>query len=653
VDDKESKLATAGAESAQAVLCAVLPAHPELGAFLIESVFDGLWIEELCPGGRTWMSPRLPEFLGFEPHEVNNPVAWRRALLLSEDALLHEAAVARHLADPRCSVDHVLRFRHKDGHLVWLRCRALALRDEVGKPCWLFAFQTDVTALKRAEERVALLQEATQAGFIEHNLPISELMVSARWAAIIGYEVSELPPGAEFDNWIRRLLHPDDQPRVTQLQQRFSRGELPSLELTMRLRHKQGHWIDVQWHSVASARDDRGMLTRVKSAMVDITDRTRQQHRLMQSERMATVGAMSASIAHEVNNPLAAVTANLEFLVGQLTPLVVGGSVELREVAGVLCETRDAAARISKIVRGLKVFSRSEDAHPTLLDVHSVLDVALSLSRNEIRHRAQLRRKYGLVPPVVADESRLVQVFVNLLINAAQSIPDGALDDNEICVETNLEADGSVRIRVLDTGGGISDSIRDRIFEPFFSTKPVGTGSGLGLAISRSIVDGLGGTLACEQRPGGGTVFTVVLPAGEGEIAEVAPPSAVSTSAIRRGKVLIIDDEPDVAAAVRRVLRRDHEVEILSDARDALTLLAAGQAWDVILCDLMMPQMSGMVFFDELRRRFPLQATKVLFMSGGVFSGEGKSFLDRVANPRLEKPFAPERLKEMVAAMIV
>ncbi len=640
------------AQTPEATLCVLLREYPQLVTYWVGSVVDGLWLEELRPGGRAMVSAGFLSLLGFAPEEVTEPKAWRHRQVFPADEALHENALKRHLADPLGPFDHVLRFCHKDGHIVWIRHRGIVLRDAEGAPRWLVDFQTDLTALKRAEERVALLQEATQAGFTEHGIGPQGLFISARWAAILGYELSELPASADFDAWLRRLIHPDDQPRVAQAQARFEHGEVELLELTARMRHKQGHWIDVLWHSVATSRDDHGRPTRIKTAMVDVTERTRQQHRLMQSERMATIGAMAASIAHEVNNPLAAVTANLEFLSGQLAPMLERASVELREVAGVLKETKDAAERIAKIVRGLKVFSRSEETRASLLDVHAVVDVAISLSLNEIRHRAHLRRKYSRVAQVLADESRLVQVFVNLLVNAAQSIPDGAIDDNEISVETEMDELGRVCIRVLDTGSGISDSIRDRIFEPFFSTKPIGTGSGLGLSISRNIIEGLNGVLTCEHRPGGGTVFTVSLPAAAGEVEVEAPPAPLRSLAPRRGRVLIIDDEPEVAAAVRRILRREHEVEILSDARDALTLLEAGQHWDVVVCDLMMPQMSGMAFFDELRKRFPTQAHKVLFMSGGIFSGEGKSFLDRVSNLWIEKPFEPERLKELVSKVL-
>ena len=371
----------------------------------------------------------------------------------------------------------------------------------------------------------------------------------------------------------------------------------------------------------------------------DITERRNMQERLVQAERLASMGTLAATVAHEINNPLTYVMANLDVLADQLTVLTAPlSAARLNDTLSLVNDAREGANRVRSIVRGLKAFSRTDDAVGPL-DVRVILDRSIAIADNEIKHRARLLRDYGSVPPVEADDVRLSQVFVNLLVNAAQSIPEGQADTHEIRVRTWTEASsGSVAIAIEDTGAGISSEIKSRIFEPFFTTKPVGVGTGLGLSIVYGIVKGFGGDIDVRSELGKGSTFVVRLPAMAREPVAVEPARTSSLNSPRR-RLLIVDDDVRVAHALRLLLDLEHDVQVHTHPKEALDLMVGGTRFDLIFCDLMMPEMSGMDLHAALAAQVPEQAERMVFVTGGAFTAAARDFLDRVPNPRLEKPF--------------
>jgi CheY-like chemotaxis protein len=271
---------------------------------------------------------------------------------------------------------------------------------------------------------------------------------------------------------------------------------------------------------------------------------------------------------------------------------------------------------------------------------------------NEIRYRARLVREFGPVPAVLANEARLGQVVLNLLINAAQAIPEGRVEENEIRVVTGTDDRGRAILEVHDTGAGIPDEIADRIFDPFFTTKPVGVGTGLGLWICRSIVVALGGEITAGKRAGGGTSVRVALPAAPADVEEEERPPAPAQAPGRRGRILVVDDEPAVATAIQRVLGSEHDVVLRTSAEEALAEIAGGERFDAILCDLMMPNMTGMELHAALERVAPDQARRVVVLTGGAFTDRAREFLDRVSLPRCDKPFEASSLREAVRRLV-
>jgi signal transduction histidine kinase len=239
-------------------------------------------------------------------------------------------------------------------------------------------------------------------------------------------------------------------------------------------------------------------------------EQRRLREQLMVAERMATVGTLAASVAHEINNPLSAVVANLELALRRLEG--VSDRPELEELRAELRDAHEAAHLVRQIVRDVKVFSRGGDERPGPVDVRQVLDSTARMAWSEIRHRARLQKQYDEVPPVWATDARLGQVFLNLIINAAQAIDVGRAESNRIRLHTRTDSRGRALVEIADTGAGIPAEQLPRVFAPFFSTKPAGMGTGLGLSISSRIVKELGGEIRVESRVGRGTTVSVALP---------------------------------------------------------------------------------------------------------------------------------------------
>ncbi len=340
------------------------------------------------------------------------------------------------------------------------------------------------------------------------------------------------------------------------------------------------------WHSYRLAPVlEQGHVAGAIVVARDMTEIKQAETQLMLADRMASVGTLAAGVAHEINNPLASVIANLDMAQQDMAQLAARVAVPV-DLIDELVDARNAAERVREIVRDLKIFSRADvDSGRAAVDVESVLDSTLRMAWNEIRHRARVVKLYGRVPRVAGHESRLGQVFLNLLVNACQAIPEGAYDRNEIRVTTTIR-DGRVVVAIRDSGSGIPHDVRERLFTPFFTTKPVGVGTGLGLAISHKIVSALNGVIEVDSEPGRGSEFRVVLPIIEDETVTVPLPRLDQAEHAPRGHVLVVDDEETLVHAIERGLSAHHDVVGVTSGLAALDLVRGGARYDVILCDL-------------------------------------------------------------------
>jgi PAS domain S-box-containing protein len=389
----------------------------------------------------------------------------------------------------------------------------------------------------------------------------------------------------------------------------------------------------------------------------DLTERRRMESQLVFAGRMAAVGTLAAGVAHEINNPLAYIVANIDFSRQQMAALAARLGDDdtgrlLDELHEALGEARQGAERVRNIVRDLRVFARSDEETRGPVVLRRVIDSSINMAWNEIRHRARVVKDYGPVPIVDGNESRLGQVFLNLLLNAAHAIGEGEVERNEIRVSTRMDGDGRAVVEVRDTGRGIAPALRARIFDPFFTTKSAGEGTGLGLWICQGILSTLGGQISVESEEGRGSGFRVTLP----PVAMEAPDRGTGTTPpdadVRGGRVLVIDDEPMILGALRRALAPEFQVTCVGDGRRALALLRAGERYDAILCDLMMPDLTGMDLFAEMGRLDGDQGERVIFVTGGAFTPRASEFLDRVANARVEKPIDFATLRILIRNLL-
>ena len=404
------------------------------------------------------------------------------------------------------------------------------------------------------------------------------------------------------------------------------------------------------------------------------------EQQLRMADRMATIGSLAAGVAHEINNPLTYVLANLAELQQQVPHLTAGldrlkellgqrhGAEEARSLlreAGLdagteghadleqlIIDAVDGARRVQRCVADLRTFSLTEEEEEQdRLWIHEVMDSVINMARSEIRYRATVVREYGEILPVKASPGRLSQVFLNLVLNAAQAMEEGRVDENQITLKTCMDG-GDVVLEVDDTGCGIPPENMQRLMDPFFTTQPVGQGAGMGLTICHNVVSALGGSISVQSRPGHGTRVVVRLPASEEDEASRKTVETPLPTLPVRGRILVVDDEPHIREALKRLLSHDHEVVEVDSGDGAQALLRTDGDFDLVLCDLMMKQGSGMDLHRWMEESRPDLADRTLFLSGGGVTSKARAFLNRMKERSFAKPLDIPRLLARIQHML-
>jgi signal transduction histidine kinase len=394
-------------------------------------------------------------------------------------------------------------------------------------------------------------------------------------------------------------------------------------------------------------------------------------------DRLRTVGRLAAGLAHEVNNPLTFVLANLESLREShqairrfirtlrvdlstreaITPQSfeqITAEANLQEViddaADMLTDCYKGMHRIQDIARSLGTFSRADDTQAEMIDITRIVDDACAMVFNQIRYRARLVKRFEPVPMIAAFPGRIAQALVNLLTNAAEAIDGGAYEKHRIVVSTRLEGD-HVIVAVTDTGAGIHEDDRARIFTPGFTTKAHEGGMGLGLSSCKRVAKEHGGTLEVHHLPDCGTRFELLLPVDTGlrAVEQRRESRPISEAPLKRARVLIVDDDAMVLSALRRRLRRRYDTVTVLGGVEALARLSEDPGFDSIVCDLMMPEVDGKSFYDAIKKDHPQLAGRIVFMSGGAFTPRLRRFAAAVPNPVLQKPVSREDLESMLS----
>jgi signal transduction histidine kinase len=627
------------------------PPVSEYGSQTGDRVLDelpfGIWVARAPAGEVLYTNRAFRAMTGTEPGTGGSvgtvPVDYGVHDRAGNVRAAEDLAVSRAVAAGTPVVDDDIVLHRRDGSRVWVRAFANPVRDADGAITHVVVALTDITA-----EVMAIVERAEvekQLAVAIHHAPVLFFMMDRNAVLTTADGALREPLERGRGGMVGRSLLDayKDHPTVPGFIRRGLAGETVSYSIEV-----QGLALDV-W--LGPVRDAAGELAGAIGVCTDVTESRRLQSGIIQQDRIRAMGTLAASVAHEINNPLTYVLGGLEEAEGELAALagVLGtpagkngaalrGVERVRELLGpALAGTK----RIREVTRELSTFTRPDDEERALIDVAAVVRSVSKLVRKEIEARARFVEDLRPGPAVLANEARLVQVLVNLLMNAWQALPAPDPTRHVIGVRTGVE-DGHALIEVWDSGPGVPTSLREQIFEPFVTTKAVGVGTGLGLFVCRNIVDALNGRLLVGDAPEGGALFRILLPAATVPPPRPAPERAahVAPEPGRTRRVLLIDDDALVARALeKRLAKASFQVRAVTDGGEGLDLLLGDEPFDLVYCDVMMKGVTGIDLFEALKTRAPERLPKIVLMTGGAFTGQARAFLDDHPGAHVEKPF--------------
>jgi len=568
----------------------------EAGAALLgwdaNDVAGQLIADAVSPAEHAHVASREDKVLAGEPQRyetkiINHRTGEERDVAVSSGPfringeLIGTVATLRDITDPKRAADTLARSEARYRHLVESASDAIVTLDANGR----------FTTVNHAAENIS------------------------------GYKREEL-----VGQWFAPMLPDDDLPKALGHFQQALAGETGLFETQFYRKDGETRIISVTY---STPQKDEEVLCLIR----DVTDQKMLQEQLIQSEKMSAIGQLVSGVAHELNNPLAGISAFAQLLLAEkrFPP-------DQRTAAETIYSE---ARRASRIVQNLLTFARQHKAEKVQTSINQVLDDTLELRGYELRVRGiDVRREYDeSLPDTMADAHQLQQVFLNLITNAEQAMEQRDGHHHRLTVRTRRNAD-TIRIEVEDTGAGIPANLVERIFNPFFTTKPTGSGTGLGLSISLGIVREHEGRIWAENPPSGGARFIVEIPITaprtSGEHAALAP---VAQHGIDNLRVLVVDDEASVRVSLQRYLAgKGHEVETTASGEDALSRLKISK-YDAVIVDMRMPDLSGEQLFERLRSNDPSHAERVIFTTGDLVNEQMRRFLDGTGRPCVPKPF--------------
>jgi PAS domain S-box-containing protein len=510
---------------------------------------------------------------------------------------------------------------------------------EDGEVTSLVMIATDVTTLEEQRILLQVALDATGLGIWTHNPDSGGGIWDETTRAILGVPQSSTQA---LERALSDYVHPEDRERVREgLALAQSTGRYGPLEHRILRPGGEVRWVAVSGQVV---KDPEGKVVSLVGSVQDITDRRGLEARLLEAQKLESIGRLAGGVAHDFNNMLTAILGNVDF---------AAECSSLEEVRPLLAEIRLTAERSAALTAQLLAFARRQVIAPKVLDPNALIQRVDALLRRLIGEQIRITVQLAAVGSVRVDESQLEQVIMNLVTNARDAMRGGgslrletadvALDAAFAAAQPDLSPGRYVTIVVRDDGPGVAALDLPHIFEPFYTTRPGGTG--LGLATCYGIVKQSGGHILVSSEPGQGTTFTVYLPRVEQEVVAAQPPPAVRT-ALSSERVLLVEDEPSVRTVAERALvRQGFLVRSAGTAEEALQLHCA-EAFDLLVTDVVLPGLSGRELARRLTLRWP--GLRVLFISGYTQSIIEQGGVLEPGISFLQKPFLPGEL--LVAA---
>jgi PAS domain S-box-containing protein len=500
------------------------------------------------------------------------------------------------------------------------------------------ALRKSEAALRASEEHYRAMFNASIDGLALWNAAGRIVDTNPALWRMYGYsdgEFSALPPGTWegpcYQSAFLRAVAAGQSLHAEVTEQRKD-GSLIDLEV---------HGIPMQYqgqpHVLTIARD----ITEKKRSAEELA---RQRESLYQREKLAALGSLLAGVAHELNNPLSVVVARAVLLEEQGDPATRAAALKIRT----------AAERCARIVRTFLAMARQQQPERGPVAINEVVAAALEIAAYALR-TSSVDVTLDLapdVPLILADADQLHQVMLNLVINAQQSLQEQPTP-RRIRIRSRFDtASGDVQVSVADNGPGVPVDLRARVFDPYFTTKPIGIGTGVGLAVSLGIVEAHGGTLTLDCPAEGGATFTMALPAG-GVDADAAAAVASPKPIEQQSAILVVDDEAEIRDALAEILSgARHRVVTATSGRDALQRMAL-QHFDAILTDIRMPDLDGRALYQEIEKRWPGRASRVVFVTGDTLASGLREFVSSSGRPVIEKPFLPSEVRRVIAELVV
>lgn len=511
-------------------------------------------------------------------------------------------------------------------------------------------FVSDVTqrrlaleSLEKSEERFrSVVERVPEAVFMTTGTSLS--YANRAFLEFVGISNPEAARGVD----VLDFVHADDAASVRDQIKTLASGLVGHAEY--RMQSADGRLVVLEVSCIRVEFDGQSSVLWLGQ---DVTARKELEGRLLQADRLAVLGTLSAGMAHAINNPLSYTLLNLEHVARRMRHLVAERDY-YAEARVRLGEAHDGADRVARIVRQMRALSRSRPSPAGPVDLRAVIDSVLAMVGNEIRHRGQLTMRSDPTPFVFGTESELEQAFLGLLVHVARSLPDEAGGGREVVLSTGTHASGYAFVTVSDDGPALSEDAKSRLFDPFGS----GEAAGLGLPMCQAILTSLEGRIDVESSEGRGTTFRVLLPPAPGAVNAESPHSSSTTPlppasrVAKRARVLVIDDDPGVGSTLRAMLEVHHEVKSVENGRDGLKALLGDEEFDVVFCDLVMPDLSGIDVYCTLELNRPERAQRLIFMTGDAYSPEAERFLAQVPNLRLEKPFSLTRVEQLLSRAV-